>query len=389
MPALSSELANLPALYAGFWDFCALIAFAELKIADFLARMTHPVPLDALTAYCWRQHHHDSWEGVNSPSPDASEVYVLACAPDVARMMRPMVRCGLVRLDKRGYYSLTSAGRTVISTEAGVWWDQVMLTAHPWSWNAARNLTSAVLGRGPTELLSANGVRVTDGAVESMFDRLDHDPGLAELFYRVAARHTAAFAGELSARLLVNEGTKSVAAIGGGHGHLLASLLLDDPELQGSLVERPGPASFAADVIDTHGLRLRCTVIPGDIFSADDLPTGQDVYIAERVLQYCDDTHAERLLQGLAQVMHVDSQVWLVETVLGEPHETEATDYLDLGLLAMLSGLLRTEAQHRALAWKSGLQVATTAALPAGLTLLILIPLTGTCSAAQTEEPPS
>jgi hypothetical protein len=278
-----------------------------------------------------------------------------------------MVRHGLVRLHEPDCsYSLTQAGFMMRSNDVGAWWDEVMLTVSHEGWGAARNLSAVVTG---TKLRSHGAAETFAGG--TVFDADDHDSNLAALRRRVATRHAAAIADDLSLRLVTERAT-TVTVIGGGHGVLLTSLLENQPEIRGTLVSHPPAARQAQELVIERGLTARCTLVEGDFLCSELLPHAQDVYIVDRVLPQVDDQTVTRLFGTLAQVMGADSEAWLIEPILEEPHATGAGDHLDLALLTWSSGQLRTVERFQSLAWRSGLQVTTVSDLLHGLTLLVL-----------------
>ncbi len=110
------------------------------------------------------------------------------------------------------------------------------------------------------------------------------------------------------------QGGETVVDLGGGNGELLIDLLSHHAGLKGIVIDRPHVVAEAGDRIATAGLELRCTAVPGDLFSE-------------------------------------------IETVLSDACDADIAKLIDLHMLVETGGRERTEPEWRALLERSGFRL--------------------------------
>jgi O-methyltransferase len=144
---------------------------------------------------------------------------------------------------------------------------------------------------------------------------------------------------------------RTVADIGGGHGHLLRAILQRTPTVHGILFDLPP----VIDAIDAGHDRL--TTQPGDFF-ADPLPTA-DAYILMEVLHDWPDDECERILAAIQRVAAPSAKLLVIEEVLPERGTHPAAHNLDVIMLAITGGRERTSSELDELFTKAGFQPGT------------------------------
>lgn len=151
-------------------------------------------------------------------------------------------------------------------------------------------------------------------------------------------------------------GAETVADIGGGHGHLLATVLQANPNLRGVLFDVPEVVSAAEDSLRRAGVLERCRLAGGDFFAA--VPVDADLYLMSWILHDWPDDQALRILRTCRSCMRPGSRILLIERVLPERAEptSPVRDALlgDLHMLAVLSGRERTQRELATLLNESG-----------------------------------
>lgn len=152
---------------------------------------------------------------------------------------------------------------------------------------------------------------------------------------------------------------RRVVDVGGGRGHLLRALLSAWPHLEGTLVERSGPAAWAAR--EAHP---RLAVVVGDLRA--DPPPGRDAYVLAHVLHDWPDEAAAGILRGAGRAAADDGRVLVVERLLDDPATRRETTHQDLRMLVLFGGRERTRDQFAALGAAAGLRLSGTAATGAG-----------------------
>jgi O-methyltransferase len=274
------------------------------------------------------------------------------------RLVRFLAVRGILSVDVNGVVSATELGRR-ISDPTGPYAPRL-----DWSGAAGRmdrsfveDCLAAVLGRRR---------RPDPWAV------FDDDPVLSGSFDTLMSARAAEWADELVEDPLWGR-LGSVADLGGGRGHLLYRLLGAWPQLNGVLVERPGPARAAQEEAERLGLTDRAQVVTADLRGP--LPTGYDAYVLAHVLHDWDDDGAAVILQRVAQACGPDSRVVVVERELTDDPASSAAGLeataQDLRLFVLFGGGERTHDDLHALALSAGLSLERHRRLTSGRSLLV------------------
>lgn len=146
---------------------------------------------------------------------------------------------------------------------------------------------------------------------------------------------------------------RHVADIGGGTGTLIAELLRRNPQLRGTLADRPETAARARPYLAGRGLASRCEVVGQSFF--DPLPPGADVYLLNRVIHDWDDAAASAILRRCAEAAGSTGRVLVVESAGGG--DSSGFAEMNLRMLVLTGGRERTIDDYSALADDAGLRV--------------------------------
>jgi predicted O-methyltransferase YrrM len=142
-------------------------------------------------------------------------------------------------------------------------------------------------------------------------------------------------------------GTGTIMDIGGGHGALIAAILQAHPTMRGMLFDLPHVIEGAREVIEAQGVANRCALVAGS--HLDWVPRGGDAYLLMRVIRDADGDRAAVILQNCRRAMAPSGKLLLVDEVISPGHEPSSTTFIDINMLVMTGGLVRTEAEFRAL----------------------------------------
>jgi hypothetical protein len=142
-------------------------------------------------------------------------------------------------------------------------------------------------------------------------------------------------------------GDETVVDVGGGNGSLLVELLKRQPGLRGIVVDLP------ETVRDEASLGDRIEFVEGSFFER--VPEG-DVYILSTILHDWDDEHAARILRTIRAAARPDSRLLVLDQIVPPGNEPGGGKWLDLLMLALLSGKERNEAQWRELLAAGGFE---------------------------------
>lgn len=183
------------------------------------------------------------------------------------------------------------------------------------------------------------------------------------LFDEATAGAAAAVGAELLAAVDLSP-FRTIVDVGGGRGHLLASLLAHHAGTRGVLLELPAATSGAETLLEHAGVRNRCDVVAGDFFTA--MPEGGDLYLLRRILHDCDDERAAALLAVCRRAIRPGGRLLVVEELVEAGEGSALCKWTDLVALVMTGGRERTEAEYRALLAAGGFATHRVAPLPCG-----------------------
>jgi hypothetical protein len=151
-------------------------------------------------------------------------------------------------------------------------------------------------------------------------------------------------------------GLATVVDVGGGHGHVLASILQRYPAMRGVLFDVDHVVTGAEPLLSGAGVDDRCRRVSGDFFRAP-LPIG-DAYVMKHIVHDWDDEAALTILGNIRRAIgQRPGRLLLFETVVGEGNEPDFGKLLDVEMLVMTSGRERTADDFRALAAAAGFEL--------------------------------
>ncbi|WP_399457396.1 methyltransferase [Streptomyces sp. WAC05950] len=206
----------------------------------------------------------------------------------------------------------------------------------PWTWQAWPRLDDAV---------STGGSIFHDLFGKGFFDYLHEDAHeSAHVFNRAMTTSSMQSALDV-ADLLDLTGVSVVADIGGGQGHVLASLLEKHPTVRGHLLDLPGVAAKADPRLRDGGpLADRTGIVPGDCREA--VPVDADLYIIKNILEW-DDESTRRVLRNVVAAARPGARVVVIENLVDDTPSMRFTTAMDLMLLLNVGGAKHTEESLR------------------------------------------
>jgi O-methyltransferase domain len=198
------------------------------------------------------------------------------------------------------------------------------------------------------------------------FALLQADPELGQLFSAAMASKanlqiasiTAAY--DFSAR-------ESIADIGGGLGHLLRAVLDAAPQAAGVLFDLPPVIEHAAAAA-TDRLSLQA----GNFFT-DPLPAA-DTYLIMDVIHDWDDERAAALLSAVGKAALPRARVLAIETILTDVRGPDWSKTMDVIMLWIVGGRLRTRSEHEQLLSTAGFRLERVIPTMADVSILEAIP---------------
>ncbi|MEV6318132.1 methyltransferase [Streptomyces sp. NPDC051776] len=216
----------------------------------------------------------------------------------------------------------------------------------PWTWDVWPRLDEAVRS-GKSVFPDLYG--------KEFFTYLHQDaPESAHVFNRAMTTSSRQSAEEV-AELLDLTGVTSVVDIGGGQGHVLASLLERHPELCGTLLDLPEVVENADPRLKEGGpLASRARILPGDC--RREVPVQADMYIIKNILEWDDDS-TRRTLRNVVGAARPGARVVVIENLVDDTPSMRFTTAMDLLLLLNVGGAKHTRESLVGRMTDAGLQV--------------------------------
>jgi hypothetical protein len=226
-----------------------------------------------------------------------------------------------------------------------------------------------VYARAWADLLSS--VESGKTAVEHVFGAplypyLARHPEDARLFDEAMTSLTAVENAAIAARYDFSA-FRTLVDVGGGHGSLLATVVAGNPGLTGVLFDQPHIIDGARARVAAGPMAGRCELVAGSFFEA--VPPGADAYMLKHIVCNWDDAAATRVLSACHRAMRPGGRILVIESVLAR---SAVAELLDVHLLTVVGGRMRTEEEHRALLAAAGFRLTRLVPTDVGLQLVVI-----------------
>ncbi|MEU0412133.1 methyltransferase [Streptomyces griseorubiginosus] len=247
------------------------------------------------------------------------------------RLLRALSCYGVFAEQPDGRFAHTDMSRLLREDDPHSLRAIALWCTEPWTWQAWPLLDEAVR--------SGRSV-VKDLFGKEFFTYLNEDaPESADVFNRAMTTSSVQSARDV-AQLLDLSGSTSVADIGGGQGHVVASLLEKYPALQGTLLDLPRVVANADPRLREGGaLADRMRLVPGDCREA--VPVKADVYVIKNILEW-DDESTTRTLRNVIEAGGPGARVVVIENLVDDSPSLRFSTAMDLLLLLNVGGAKHT-----------------------------------------------
>jgi hypothetical protein len=282
-------------------------------------------------------------------------------APHLKRLLRGLVTLGLI--EERGdAFALTQTGHSLKPGAPSHLREKLLIVVEQY-WQPWANAAGAVReGRPAFDLVF--GETVGDWRRHHS----DHGAVFESYLESETFTHAAPIVGALDFT-----GVATVAEIGGGHGALLAAVLLAQPHLHGILMDAPHKLSGARVYLHSHGLTERVALAKGD--ATAEVAVAADLYLLKAVLQQHGDATAQAILTNLRRAMPDGARLVVIERLMPEKATDDpAAVMLDLHMMTITGGKARTRPEMEALIAERGLAIAEVSKTDGGLAMIECAP---------------
>jgi len=318
---------------------------------------------EAALAYAFVKLGLPETMGASAWTPEDLAKALDLSAPHLLRTLRGLATIGLCAEGPGRTFALTDTGRALAPDAHSTLREKLLIVVEQY-WRPWANLAACVKTGTPA-------FEQTFGASVGAW-RKSH-PEQGAVFEAFIEGETFAQSGPVVAALDLT-GVKTVAEIGGGHGALLAAVLLAHPDATGILMDAPHKLAGARVYLQSDGLAGRVGLVAGDVLEA--VPVEADLYLLKGVLQQHDDAQARAILENCRKAMKPKtigpkSKLVVVERLMPEKATDDpATVMLDLHMMAITGGRARTLPEMKALMADAGLSVTDVLVPDGGLSLV-------------------
>jgi SAM-dependent methyltransferase len=292
-------------------------------------------------------------------SPQSSEDLAASVGVDAGalyRLLRALSGAGIfTELPERRFAS-TPLGATLRAGVPGSMRDFVLLFG------------GDVYGRAWLDLPSS--VQSGKTAVEHVFGAplypyLASHPEDARLFDEAMTSFTSIDTAAVAARYDFSA-FRTLVDVGGGHGSLLGAVVERNPELRGILFDQPHIIEGARARIAASAIAARCEAVAGSFFEA--IPSA-DACMLKHIVCNWDDEAAIRILKSCHRALPPGGRILVIESVISLSAPAEL---LDVHLLTVVGGRMRTEQEHRDLLAAAGFRLTRLLPTDVGLQLVVM-----------------
>jgi hypothetical protein len=269
-----------------------------------------------------------------SPATAEELAAAMTCEPQpLRRLLRALSCYGVFAEKEDGTFVHTDMSRMLRDEDPASLRYIALWCTEPWTWDAWPRLDEAVRsGTSVFQELYGKG----------FFEYLHQDAHeSAHVFNRAMTTSSRQSALDVADHLDLT-GVSEVADIGGGQGHVLASLLEKHPLLRGTLLDLPDVVAKADPRLRNGGsLADRTRIVPGDC--RQDIPVEADLYIIKNILEW-DDESTHRTLRNVVAAAPPGARVVVIENLVDDTPSMKFTTAMDLLLLLNVGGAKHTKA---------------------------------------------
>ena len=200
------------------------------------------------------------------------------------------------------------------------------------------------------------------------WDWFEHHPEESAAFAGTMVAMTRLYAPGVATAYPFGE-LRRLCDVGGGHGDLLAEVLLRHPHLAAVLLDAGSVLATAEPFLAARGVLERVELQAGSFFDA--VPAGCDAYLLKNILHDWDDERATRILDNCRRVMQPGQRVLVVEAVVEADSTRGIGPLSDLQMMAVCSGgRERGRAEYARLFERAGLRLSRVVPTPGPMSVV-------------------
>lgn len=263
------------------------------------------------------------------------------------RLLRALASIGLLREDHDRRFSITSLGKLLRSDNPQTLRGVVLLEEGPEHYAIWKHLPAMIRDGKQDGFVREFGQRIFEYAAEH--------PSYAEVFNQAMSSYSINQTRWVLEALDGYDFSKigHLCDVGGGHGHLLCSLLLSHPHLKGTILEMEQVIQDKT-LLWANKMGIgedRCNYVSGDMFNE---VSSADAYFMKMILHDWDDKECLKILSTIQRAAPTGARLFIVEHVVPGPETPHFSKLFDIHMLCALTGKERTEEEYLALLKQAG-----------------------------------
>lgn len=262
------------------------------------------------------------------------------------RLLRALAYIGVLTQETNKHFSITSGGEYLTQGHPESFRDYFMLETSQMNQTLWSYLPSLIREGEQNTFEREFG--------QPFFDYLDANPEVALMFNDAMESYSRLHTTELQELLdgITVSNDSHVCDLGGGHGYLLCMLLASEPELTGTVVDRPNIINEEnAHLATDFGVSDRCSYEAADMFAT--VPKA-DIYLLKHILHDWTEAQARTLLTKICEQSPAGAQIVLIEHILSNETEMNFASLYDVQMITWTQGHERTAAEYSELLTESG-----------------------------------
>jgi ubiquinone/menaquinone biosynthesis C-methylase UbiE len=266
-------------------------------------------------------------------------------APSLFRLLRALASAGIVKAESEGRFALTPLSQTLVTNAPGSLSWFMMSELGQEHYPAWGNLMHSI---------KTGEIAFDDFFKMDIWQYFKQNPEDGAVFNDSMSGVTGV-ANEAIMSVYDFSPFHKVIDIGGGHGGLITSILMKNPQSQGVLFDAPQVIEGARPRLEASGVADRCETVAGNFFEA--VPAGGDAYVMKWIIHDWDDEKALTILKNIRSQMQPNGRLIVVETVVPDTDEPHFSKFFDLNMLVMTGGKERTAAEFEQLLATAGFKL--------------------------------
>lgn len=262
------------------------------------------------------------------------------------RLLRALGSLGLLQEERDQEFSLTPTGEFLRKDHPQSLRGMALLEEGPEHYAAWKHLAAMIKAGKQDGFARELG--------HPIFEHAAADPEYGAVFNEAMSSYSRGETAMVLEALASHDfsGISHLCDIGGGHGHLLCSLLAKYTALRGTVYDLPSVIA-RKELLWANKMNVgnRCEYAPGDMFK--NVPAA-DAYFLKHILHDWNDAECVQILSNMQREAPSGAKAFVAEYIVPGAGTSHFAKLFDIHMMCVTSGRERTEEEYAALFHKAG-----------------------------------